>query len=65
MSYFYGVDEFNEAMERRQQDAKAEMIAKKAFISGKPPAKKKKKKKVKTKSKKVNFLNKLFNYFFN
>lgn len=64
MSYFYGVDEFNAAMERRQQDAKAERIAKKAFISGKPPAKKKAKKKVKAKSKRHNFLNKLLNYFF-
>ena len=57
MSYFYGVDEFNEAMERRQQDAKAERIAKKAFISGKPPAKKKAKRKSKKQVKK-GFFNK-------
>lgn len=61
MSYFYGVDEFNEAMERRQQDAKAERIAKKAFMSGKPPAKKKAKRK---KQVKKGFFNKLLNYFF-
>lgn len=63
MSYFYGVDEFNAAIERRQQDAKAERIAKKAFISGKPPAKKKAKRKSQKQVKKV-FFNKLLNYFF-
>ena len=63
MSYFYGVDEFNEAMERRQKDAKAERIAKKAFVSGKPPTKKKAKRKSKKQVKK-GFFNKLLNYFF-
>jgi hypothetical protein len=63
MSYFYGVDEFNASMERRQQDAKAERIAKKAFISGKPPVKKKAKRKSKKQVKK-GFFNKLLNYFF-
>ena len=63
MSYFYGVDEFDAAMERRQQDAKAERIAKKAFISGKPPAKKKAKRKSKKQVKK-GFFKTILNYFF-
>ena len=53
MSYFYSIDDFNAAMERRQKDSKAEAQAKAAFISGKVkpqrkpvnPRKKNKKKK--------------------
>lgn len=56
--YYYGVDEFNEAMERRQQDTKAESQAKAAFISGKAPVKARKKVRKKPK-KKQGFISKL------